>query len=464
MNLDNISAVQTSAGKGTRLRPLNLYSATSMIPKGLIRLLGTPIAEDQLEKFKRSGLSQVYMITQYLENRHLLLERFGNGSRFGIKIDYSYPKDDDDNNGSGDAILRNIEKKNIHGHSVILANDNLYEYDLEEAVSDHLKKKAVITIMTVRVKPVSAIRTYGLLDTDADKRVRKIAEKPDTVDELKAFMGIEDDEGLESETVKINTAGYIVDNDELLRLAQREDWINKGRSKATSKGFDMAGDLIKGLVERGHGVYTTPIDRWGDFGTIGYFLQTFPKALSGQFPSLVDVLLAKGYNRLPGVENVWVWGETLHREYNGMTLDERIRSGAVKLGPNVFIGRDVLISDGARIKYSDVEEQSMVGEGAELDHAYVSTFSEIGPGAVVRKSALGLAAQINSTLEARTVLEAGSVIGPKIEVPPGTRLITTKVFPSYTFDQEPSQLFERKTLTPDMDDIQGAIQDYQKDR
>ena len=114
-----LTAVQTSAGMGNRLRPLNLYSSTSMIPKGLIRVMGIPIAEIQLEEFKAAGIENVQIITQYLENREHLSNRFSDGThRFGLKIGYSDPADDQTNNGSGDAILTNIKRKGLNGFKI----------------------------------------------------------------------------------------------------------------------------------------------------------------------------------------------------------------------------------------------------------------------------------------------------------------------------------------------------------
>ena len=113
-----LTGIQISGGTGSRARPLNLYSPTSMIPKGLIRIMGIPIAEIQLEQLKNAGIINIHIITQHLENREHLSNRFGDGSKLGLRIFYSDPHDDPINNGSGDAIARNLEKRGLTGYSI----------------------------------------------------------------------------------------------------------------------------------------------------------------------------------------------------------------------------------------------------------------------------------------------------------------------------------------------------------
>src|SRR3990167_3264799 len=118
--LGDVSVVLTSGGEGTRNRPVSLYSPTSMIPKGLMRVMGIPLSELQIEVLRAESIRQFYIITRYLENRDQLANRFGDGRvRFGIDITYSDPLEDILNNGIGDAILRNITSHNIDRKSVV---------------------------------------------------------------------------------------------------------------------------------------------------------------------------------------------------------------------------------------------------------------------------------------------------------------------------------------------------------
>ncbi|MBN2141924.1 NDP-sugar synthase [Candidatus Woesearchaeota archaeon] len=444
-----VSAVQTSAGRGSRIKPLNMSSESQAFPKGLIRIMGNPIAEIQMEQFKAAQLTKLYVITQYLENRHFLSERYSDGSRFGMKIRYSYPKDDEVNNGSGDAILRNIEKKHLKGHSIVLANDNLYEYDAEEVLRNHIASGAAISIMTVRIPAMETIATYGIVETDETKRVTRLVEKPEGIEGLVEFFRTDDVAKIRQAHCKINTAGYIINNEWLEHLAQNEPWIKEGRAAKYpdgSNGFDMAGSLLTGLITANHPIQTIPIDNWGDFGSCSFFLDTFIRVLEGAFPSVYKILKNQGYWHDPE-KNVWIHPTTLELPNNeGKTLQQRIEEGKVKIGPNVFIGRETIIEDGVEIRNSDIEKYAAIRKGAKIEKAYVAQFGTIGSHATIRACALGLGVTVLSTEERKSLVNGRSVIGPEVKIPPGTSIYETKVFPGYKFDENNSKVYRGMEL------------------
>ena len=454
----NLTAVLTSAGMGTRLRPLNLYSPMSMIPKGLIRIMGIPIAELQLEGFKAAGLENVYIITQYLENREHLSNRFSDGThRFGLNIYYSNPADDMTNNESGDAVLTNIERHNLTGDSICLSNDNLFEFNAGRVVEAHRDSSAVISIMTTKMNPKATIRSYGLVDSDANHKVTALLEKPEDEREIMTTLNLSDPQKLDDMSVQVNTAGYVLNND-LLSKISKEKWVVEGRKKINGK-FDMAGALIKRLVEHGYPVYAIPIDAWGDFGSTNYFLDTFPKALNGSFPSVYSTLSKRNYKHFPK-SNVWIHNDSLARENSaGKTLEQRIGSGKVRIGPNVFIGRDYIIEDDADISFTDLEKYNEVGKGAVIQGVYSFPYCRIGPLANLRECAFGLETSVLSSKESSTQINGRTVVGPRIVIPVGTRLDSTIIFPGYEFKGK-GEVHSNKVLRPTHKRIAQILSQY----
>jgi NDP-sugar pyrophosphorylase family protein len=76
-------AIIMAGGKGTRLRPY-----TTLIPKPLVPLGGKfSILEIVLMQLEKSGFTHVTLAVNHLS--HLIMSYFGDGSRLGIKIDYS---------------------------------------------------------------------------------------------------------------------------------------------------------------------------------------------------------------------------------------------------------------------------------------------------------------------------------------------------------------------------------------
>jgi len=102
-----------SGGLGTRLGLL-----TKDTPKSMIRICGKPFLEYQLELLKKSNLKEIVLCVGYLKDK--IESYFGNGSRFGVKIEYS---EEEKPLGTAGA-LRNAE--NILGDDFLVLNGDSY--------------------------------------------------------------------------------------------------------------------------------------------------------------------------------------------------------------------------------------------------------------------------------------------------------------------------------------------------
>ncbi len=74
-------AVVMAGGKGTRLRPI-----TESVPKPMLSIAGRPILERILLHLVGFGIRHVYLSVNYLG--HVIEKHFGDGSRFGCRIEY----------------------------------------------------------------------------------------------------------------------------------------------------------------------------------------------------------------------------------------------------------------------------------------------------------------------------------------------------------------------------------------
>ena len=70
-----------AAGRGTRIKPLNLYH-----PKPLLPVCNKPIMQYQLEDMLSIGVTEVVIVVGHLKDD--ITAHFGDGSRFGVKITY----------------------------------------------------------------------------------------------------------------------------------------------------------------------------------------------------------------------------------------------------------------------------------------------------------------------------------------------------------------------------------------
>lgn len=433
--LREFSAIQTSAGEGKRLWPLNLGHIDSYDPKGLIRISGIDIAVLQILQFRYAGIRDVHVIAKDNGNRMPLSARLSDGRRFGVRIQYSSPADDSTNMGSGDAILTYLQRHpELKGDVICLANDNLYGGDFKESLRIHRESGALVSILTTRMPPRNAIDTYGLIPVDGF-RALGLSEKPESDSQIIRIMNYPSDVDLTQKREHINTAGYIIDADRLSQIV-KEQWIIEGR-----KGnADMAGWLVRGLIKNQYPVYVIPIDAWGDLGSLGTFLDTFPNVLSGVFPAVYKALSQskkykgpKNYHYDTSTNN-WIHNDALRkRNSDGETLDKLLEGDLVHLGTNTFIGRDVEIRRGARINHSDIEKYTIIGEDANIERVYLAGWNQIGQKSTLRDCALGAGVIIESSEIEPTYINGRTVLAPNIKVPAGAKLYAVVAYPAFKF-------------------------------
>jgi MurNAc alpha-1-phosphate uridylyltransferase len=76
------TAMVLAAGRGERLRPL-----TDGLPKALVEVGGISLLERQLERLARAGVQTVVINLGWLGE--MIVERIGDGGRFGLQVAYS---------------------------------------------------------------------------------------------------------------------------------------------------------------------------------------------------------------------------------------------------------------------------------------------------------------------------------------------------------------------------------------
>jgi len=82
-------AVILAGGRGTRLLPLTLTR-----PKPMVEIRGKPFLEYQIEQLGEQGFKRALLLLGYLPE--VVRDYFGNGQRWGLKIEYSVSAADDE--------------------------------------------------------------------------------------------------------------------------------------------------------------------------------------------------------------------------------------------------------------------------------------------------------------------------------------------------------------------------------
>lgn len=157
-------AMVLAAGRGTRLAPL-----TDRLPKPLAPVGGRPMLAHILEFLAAGGIEEVVINLHHLG--HLIEAAVGDGTRFGLHVRYSREVAVRDTGGG----IKQAEPL-LGGEPFVVVNgDSLLELPLGEVIAFHRARGGVAT-MALRPDPEAA--RYGLVELDADDRVRRIAGLP----------------------------------------------------------------------------------------------------------------------------------------------------------------------------------------------------------------------------------------------------------------------------------------------
>jgi len=160
-----VKAFILAAGLGTRLRSLGLD-----VPKVMVPIGGKPLLQHHFELLGRQGVCEFIVNLHYLPKK--ITDYFGDGSRFGVKITYSY---ETELLGTAGAVKK-MEAELRDGTFLVLYGDNLFRFELAPLLAFHREHSALAT-MALWESPEPW--TGGVVETDADGRVRRFVEKPD---------------------------------------------------------------------------------------------------------------------------------------------------------------------------------------------------------------------------------------------------------------------------------------------
>jgi Nucleoside-diphosphate-sugar pyrophosphorylase involved in lipopolysaccharide biosynthesis/translation initiation factor 2B, gamma/epsilon subunits (eIF-2Bgamma/eIF-2Bepsilon) len=152
-----------AGGFGSRLKPL-----TDHCPKPMLKIGDKPMLEILLSGFIKAGFHHFYISTHYMPE--CIKDYFGDGSAWGVSIQYVYEHDP---LGTGGAL--GLLPKDIPELPLIMINgDILTSLDFERLMTFHLKHKPAATMC---VRQYEYQIPYGVINGDGH-RVIDIQEKP----------------------------------------------------------------------------------------------------------------------------------------------------------------------------------------------------------------------------------------------------------------------------------------------
>jgi UDP-N-acetylglucosamine diphosphorylase/glucosamine-1-phosphate N-acetyltransferase len=162
-----MKAVLLAAGEGVRLLPI-----TATRPKHLIKVGGKPILQFCLEAVKNAGISEAVIVTHYMGEA--IRNYFGDGEKIGLQLSYVEQKA---LLGTGNAA--SVAEPYVDGDFVLVYGDLLFGKDVVKQVLEQFKSGK--TAAVVGVVSVDRPESYGIVELEAEQRVKRIVEKPPAV-------------------------------------------------------------------------------------------------------------------------------------------------------------------------------------------------------------------------------------------------------------------------------------------
>ena len=131
-----MKTVIMAGGKGTRIS-----SVASDIPKPMIKIDGKPVLEREIECLRDQGFTDLIITVSHLSEH--IINYFGDGSAFGVKIEYFI---EEMPLGNAGALFKLKDK--LVGDFLLLNADAIFDVDFNRFVDYHRTKGGLVTLFT----------------------------------------------------------------------------------------------------------------------------------------------------------------------------------------------------------------------------------------------------------------------------------------------------------------------------
>jgi mannose-1-phosphate guanylyltransferase/phosphomannomutase len=329
-----------------------------------------------LTLLKRHGIKDVVATLHYLADE--IQSTFGDGSDFGVNIEYSV-----ENTPLGTAgSVKKAEAFLKEDAFLIISGDALTDCDLTKAIAFHKEKKSLATLILYRVpSPLE----FGVVITDEEGRVVRFQEKPSWSEVF-------------SDTV--NTGMYVLEPE----IFETMD---------PGKPHDWSGDIFPRLLEMGAPMYGYVMEEyWCDVGSLAQYREAQEHLLSGRVCLPVQ-------GNAPGLSSRQESGITIGPNASiddSVTLvppvclgrNCRVKSGA-RIGPYTVLGDNTFVEEEAVIERSVIWDNVYIGHNVGVHSAIVCSRATIKRDSVVREDAV---------IGDRCLIDVGCTIRPRIKLWP----------------------------------------------
>jgi mannose-1-phosphate guanylyltransferase len=333
-----MQALILAGGKGTRLRPLTVYT-----PKPIVPVINRPLLQYQLEILRRAAITDITLSLSYQPEK--IEDVIGDGSELGVRLTFVTEP-----HPMGTAGAYKFAAGSARQTTIVFNGDILTDVDLTTVIRTHVDSKAEATIV---LAPVDDPSKFGLVETAADGAVLRFLEKPtaETIAEL--------------ETKNINAGLYILEPSILDRIPANENF---------SFEYDVFPTLINDRVRFYAHVLASAY--WRDLGTPESYLTAHQDFLSGRIGHFFDVDdTVNDIATAASVDGISVVGE-------GCVIKPGAKIVNSVLGPGVHV------DEKAVVRNSVIWAHTRISSAADIEGSVIGRSCYIGRNSIVRAGAV----------------------------------------------------------------------------
>jgi len=223
-----MDAIILAGGKGTRLAPY-----TAIFPKPLMPIGDVPILDVVLRQLKGHGFTKIVMAVGYLAE--LLETYFGNGSKYGMDIQYSHESKPLGTAGPLSLI------ENLTSPFLVMNGDILTTLNYSALINYHKEKEAIATIaMHKRTVDVD----FGVIELNTNSEITNYIEKPNLkylvsmgiyIFETRVLNYIKPNEKLDFPDLVKKLLG---NNEKVIGYPSNDYWLDIGRYDDYQRAID----------------------------------------------------------------------------------------------------------------------------------------------------------------------------------------------------------------------------------
>jgi len=344
-------------GEGTRLRPLTFER-----PKPSIPIMNKPSVVHLIEHLAKEGFSDIVITIGYMAEK--IEESLGNGSMFGVHIDYVY---EEEKLGTAGGV-KNAEEYLKDEQFIVVGGDHVMDLSLRTMSRYHESNDAIVTIGLMSIDDP---REFGIADMDVNNRIHRFLEKP----------------GPGEIFSNLASTGIYMCCPEIF------DWIPEG------KQYDFAKDLFPALMEKDRKINGMLMrGHWTDVGSANAYRQ----AQRWMLESLPGTSIEGNFH----TQNARIVGPL--KIGNNVTVGSNSALvGPIAIGENTKIGDNVLVGP-----YTAIGSNCVIKDDCRILSSYIFNDVTIGNNSNASGSIID-----NGTVIGRNCsMENGTVIGPRVNI------------------------------------------------